>query len=168
MRRIEQLRWPEAGIRRRGCSVPVSADEALVGTEVVNTATLAADNLDEPLKDSETVRVAGAGDPVLDKQADKASLAAGDKLSYSVRAIAGVDTTDAVLSDKGLPAGVDIDTETIKVKINGKAANVEIKPEGTGFTIALGKLKADDVVTVTYDATCPRTSTRPPSRTQRP
>lgn len=128
-------------------------DEALVGTEVVNTATLAADNLDEPLKDSETVRVAGAGEAVLDKQADKSKVAAGDKLSYSVRAVAGVDTTDAVLTDKGLPAGVDIDTETIKVKINGKAANVEIKPEGTGFTIALGELKADDVVTVTYDAT---------------
>lgn len=128
-------------------------DEALVGTEVVNTATLDADNLDAPLKDSETVRVAGAGEAVLDKQADKSKVAAGDTLSYSVRTVAGVDTTDAVLSDKGLPAGVDIDTETIKVKINGKAANVEIKPEGTGFTIALGELKADDVVSVTYDAT---------------
>lgn len=129
-----------------------AVDEKLVGTEVVNTAALAADNLDNPLEDTATIRVVGAGDPVLDKSADVDTALPGSIVSYVVTASSGVDLSDAVLTDSGLPEGVEIDTDSIVVKINGKAANVVVKPEGTGFKVSLGAVKATDEIEVSYKA----------------
>lgn len=136
-------------------------DEALMGTSVVNTATLTADGLDDPLSDDARVSVpAPEPEPLekdettLEKTADKDEVAVGETVSYVVRAVAGADLADARLSDSGLPEGADVDESSVRVSVNGEERDGLVPVmDGTGFSLELGALAAGDVVEVSYQAT---------------
>ena len=127
-------------------------DESLMGTDVTNVARLTSDSLDEPLEDDATVRIAGEGETILDKAASVASARAGDSIAYAVVATAGADLSEATLSDSGLPGGIAIDPESLKVTVNGEEVVCEPVFEGTDFSVALGDLSAGDVVELAYEA----------------
>lgn len=136
-------------------------DEALMGTSVVNTATLTADGLDDPLSDDARVSVpAPEPEPLekdettLEKTADKNEVAVGETVSYVVRAVAGADLADARLSDSGLPEGAGVDESSVRVSVNGEERDGLVPVmDGTGFSLELGALAAGDVVEVSYQAT---------------
>lgn len=127
-------------------------DAALEGTEVTNVATLSSESLEEPLEATAAVSVVDATQTILDKAASMDSAAVGDVVSYSVRAVAGADLTEAAITDEGLPEGVDVDVATIRSAINGNALDTQADVSGTGFSIALGQLRAGDVVEIAYEA----------------
>lgn len=134
-------------------------DEALMGTSVVNTATLTADGLDEPLSDDARVSVPApepleTDETTLEKTADADEVAVGETVSYVVRAVAGTDLTDATLSDSGLPEGAGVDESSVRMSVNDEERD-DLVPvmDGTGFSIELGDLSAGDVIEVAYQAT---------------
>ena len=127
-------------------------DESLMGTSVTNVARLTSDSLDEPLEDDATVRVADEGETVLDKAASVTSAQVGDSIVYAVVATAGADLTEATLSDSGLPGGIAIDPESLRVTVSGEEVMCEPIFEGTDFSVALGDLSAGDVVELAYEA----------------
>ncbi|WP_143786239.1 isopeptide-forming domain-containing fimbrial protein [Olsenella sp. An285] len=127
-------------------------DESHMGTSVTNVARLTSDSLDEPLEDDATVRVADEGETVLDKAASVTSAQVGDSIVYAVVATAGADLTEATLSDSGLPGGIAIDPESLRVTVSGEEVMCEPIFEGTDFSVALGDLSAGDVVELAYEA----------------
>ena len=127
------------------------ADPTLAGTEVTNVATLSCASLDEPLQATATVRVAGAGETTIEKDASTGRAKIGEVVSYQVRAVAGTDLSEAAITDEGLPEGVDIDVATIRASINGNALDTRPQPDGTGFSLPLGALRAGDVVELAYE-----------------
>lgn len=128
-------------------------DESLMGTSVVNVATLTSDSLDEPLTDDETVEVVPEGETILNKYAAANKAEIGDVVAYQVDAVAGADLKDAVVTDKGLPTGMVIDPESIVVNVEGEESDAPVEIKGTGFEVKVGDLMAGDRVTITYNAT---------------
>ena len=115
-------------------------------------ATLASSSLDDPLEATATVSVAAPGETVLDKRASLERAKVGEVISYSVRAVAGADLTEAVITDEGLPESVEIDPVTVRSAINGNALDTVATMEDEGFSLQLGTLKVGDVVEVSYEA----------------
>ena len=145
------------GALRPGETVSISydataEDPALAGTDVTNVATLTSSSLDEPLEATATVSVAPPGETVIDKRAALKRAKVGEVIPYSVRAVAGTDLSEAVITDEGLPAGVDIDAATVRSAINGNALDTAATLEGEGFSLKLGALRAGDVIEVSYEA----------------
>lgn len=129
-----------------------ATDVGLAGTSVTNVATLASSSLDDPLEATATVSVAAPGETVLDKRASLERAKVGEVISYSVRAVAGADLTEAVITDEGLPESVEIDPVTVRSAINGNALDTVATMEDEGFSLQLGTLKVGDVVEVSYEA----------------
>ncbi|WP_158095285.1 isopeptide-forming domain-containing fimbrial protein [Collinsella sp. An2] len=129
-----------------------ASDEGLAGTEVVNTATLTSDSLDDPLTDTATVKVVDETQTVLDKQASVDEAQVGDTITYTVTVVAGTNLTDAVITDSDLPRGVVIDEQSIELTVNGERIVAAPTMEGTGYTVQVGDLAAGDKVTLTYHA----------------
>ncbi len=130
-------------------------DEELVGTTVVNTAILDADNLEEPLTDYAYVTIY-EDEPEIEfaKSADAEEVAVGGAVTYTVSAtVASGDAKNVVVSDTSLPSGMPIDLDAISVAVNGQTADsFTATIIGNGFQIAFGNLSEGDTVEVAYTA----------------
>ncbi len=136
------------------------------GTTITNAATTWADNADEAETENK-VEIAAEeaevpakpeqpGKPLvtLEKSVDKNEVPVGDAATYFIRAsIEDADVANIVISDDSLPEGMPIDADSIKVLLNGKAAeNIEPTIEGNGFSASFDKLHDGDTVEITYAA----------------
>ena len=134
-------------------------DESLMGTSVVNTATLTADTLEEPLRDDAHVTVPLEEPEVtLVKDVDRDAVRVGDGVTYTIGASVADTAEDGarsvVIGDSGLPDAMRIDMASIRVWVNDvEVAPVNADISGNAFKIALGDLRAGETVRVIYDAT---------------
>ena len=74
-------------------------------------------------------------------------------MAYTVTIRAAEDLEDATLSDTGLPDGVRIAGDSLRVSVNGEERE-GLSPivDGTSITLELGALDAGDEVTLSYRA----------------
>lgn len=146
-----------------GCVITITyraqvRDRSLMGTSVVNTATLSSDTLEEPLRDDAHITVP-LGEPgiELEKSADREVAHVGETVSYVVEATVPQDSDgarDVVVSDASLPAGMPVDMASVRAWVN----DVEVSPvdasiEGNAFSVPFGDLRPGDAVRIAYDAT---------------
>lgn len=130
-----------------------ATDPALAEHDIVNTATLTSDSLDEPLTATASVQVVLPGDSTITKQVEPQTIHVGDTAHYTIETTAGEDLSDVTITDTGLPEGMVIDMATLEVTVNGETlAEPSIEQKGTGFVLALDELAADDAITISYDA----------------
>ncbi|WP_072369502.1 isopeptide-forming domain-containing fimbrial protein [Thermophilibacter mediterraneus] len=89
----------------------------------------------------------------LSKSADRDEVAVGDEVAYTVTIRAAEGLEDATLSDTGLPDGVRIAGDSLRVSVNGEERE-GLSPivDGTSITLELGALDAGDEVTLSYRA----------------
>lgn len=132
-------------------------DTALAGKRIVNNAYLAAANIDGERMAQAIVAVDDADEnaPTLTKGSDVQTAEVGGKIAYTVKVgNGGKALRNAVVTDDTLPEGVSIDYGTFAVKVNGAKIDAElVNKSKNAFTVSLGKLSADDEVTIAYTAT---------------
>ena len=132
-------------------------DTALAGKRIVNNAYLAAANIDGERMAQAIVAVDDADEdaPTLTKGSDVQTAEVGGKIAYTVKVgNGGKALRNAVVTDDTLPEGVSIDYGTFTVKVNGAKIDAElVNKSKNAFTVSLGKLSADDEVTIAYTAT---------------
>ena len=133
-------------------------DEALLGTSVVNTATLTSSTLEEPLRDDASVTVPLDEPAVtLEKYANRERIHVGETVSYVVEATVPEDSDGAqavVVSDASLPEGMPVDMASIRAWLNDREVTpVNAQIEGNAFSIPFGDLRPGETVRVSYDAT---------------
>ena len=132
-------------------------DEALMGTSVVNTATLTADSLEEPLRDDASVTVPPDEPGItLEKSADRDVIQVGERVAYTVEASVPEDggcAENVVIGDVSLPEAMAIDMASIRAWLNGRELTpVSADIEGNAFSVPLEDLRPGETVTITYDA----------------
>lgn len=93
-------------------------------------------------------------DASLEKEASAETAQVGDTFTYTITARATNGTLrDAVITDRGLPSGVEIDLTSLSAIVNGKAIEEPIvHQEGNSFAIELGTMGKDDVAVVSFKA----------------
>lgn len=93
-------------------------------------------------------------DASLEKEASAETAQVGDTFTYTITARATNGTLrDAVITDSGLPSGVEIDLTSLSAIVNGKAIEEPIvHQEGNSFAIELGTMGKDDVAVVSFKA----------------
>ena len=133
-------------------------DEGLIGTSVVNTATLTADTLDGTLRDDASVTIPHDEPEIaLEKGADREKIRVGEAVSYVIDAAVSEDSDgakDVIVSDASLPEGMPIDMASIRAWLNEREVTpVSADIEGNTFSVRFGDLRPGETVRVSYDAT---------------
>ena len=93
-------------------------------------------------------------DASLEKEASTEAAQVGDSFTYTITARATNGTLhDAVITDSGLPSGIEVDFTSLSVAVNGKAIEAPIvHQEGNSFAIELGTMGKGDVAVVSFKA----------------
>ena len=93
-------------------------------------------------------------DASLDKEASAETAQVGDSFTYTITARATNGTLrDAMITDSGLPSGIEVDLTSLSAIVNGKAIEEPIvHQEGSSFAIELGTMGKDDVAVVSFKA----------------
>lgn len=93
-------------------------------------------------------------DASLEKEASEETAQVGDSFTYTITARAANGTLrDAVITDSGLPSGIEVDFASLSAVVNGKAIEEPIvHQEGNSFAIELGTMGKDDVAVVSFKA----------------
>lgn len=132
-------------------------DTALAGKRIVNNAYLTAGNIDGERMAQAIVAVDDADEntPTLTKTSDVQTTEVGGKIAYTVKVEnGGKSLRNAVVTDDTLPEGMSIDYGTFTVKVNGAKIDANlVNKSKNAFTVALGKLSANDEVVISYTAT---------------
>ena len=78
----------------------------------------------------------------------------GDSFTYTITARTTNGTLrDAVITDSGLPSGIEVDFASLSAVVNGKAMEEPIvHQKGNSFAIELGTMGKDDVAVVSFKA----------------
>ena len=90
----------------------------------------------------------------LEKEASTEAAQVGDSLTYTITARATNGTLrDAVITDSGLPSGIEVDFTSLSVTVNGKTVEEPVvHQKGDSFAIELGTMGKDDVAVVSFKA----------------
>ena len=93
-------------------------------------------------------------DASLEKEASEETAQVGDSLTYTITARATNGTLrGAMITDSGLPSGIEVDLTSLSAIVNGKAIEEPIvHQEGSSFAIELGTMGKDDVAVVSFKA----------------
>ena len=93
-------------------------------------------------------------DASLEKEASEETAQVGDSFTYTITARATNGTLrDAVITDSGLPSGIEVDFTSLSVTVNGKTAEEPVvHQKGDSFAIELGTMGKDDVAVVSFKA----------------
>lgn len=90
----------------------------------------------------------------LEKEASEETAQVGDSLTYTITARTTNGTLrDAVITDSGLPSGIEVDFASLSAVVNGRAIEEPIvHQEGNSFAIELGTMGKDDAAVVSFKA----------------
>ena len=93
-------------------------------------------------------------DASLDKEASAKTAQVGDSFTYTITARATNGALhDAVITDSGLPSGIEVDFASLSVAVNGKTVEEPVvHQKGDSFAIELGTMGKDDVAVVSFKA----------------
>ena len=93
-------------------------------------------------------------DASLEKEASEETAQVGDTFTYTITARATNGTLrDAVITDSGLPSGIEVDFTSLSVAVNGKTVEEPVvHQKGDSFAIELGTMGKDDVAVVSFKA----------------
>ncbi|WP_297148402.1 isopeptide-forming domain-containing fimbrial protein [uncultured Ellagibacter sp.] len=93
-------------------------------------------------------------DASLEKEASAETAQVGDTFTYTITARATNGTLrDAVITDSGLPSGIEVDFTSLSVTVNGKTVEEPVvHQKGDSFAIELGTMGKDDVAVVSFKA----------------
>lgn len=153
----------DLGAQKAGDKVKVTYEanvgsKALRGKTVSNTATITTDDTEDTASATANVDIARAGDTTIIKKVAAGEdgrdteVAPGEKVSYTVVANIGDDLGSVVIADA--PVGAALDTDSIKVKVDGKDdKGARVTTGKGGFTADMGNMKKGSRVEVSYTAT---------------
>ena len=90
----------------------------------------------------------------LEREASEETAQVGDSFTYTITARTTNGTLrDAVITDSGLPSGIEVDFASLSAVVNGKAIEEPIvHQKGNSFAIELGTMGKDDVAVVSFKA----------------
>ena len=93
-------------------------------------------------------------DASLEKEASAETAQVGDSFTYTITARATNGALhDAVITDSGLPSGIEVDFASLSVAVNGKTVEEPVvHQKGDSFAIELGTMGKDDVAVVSFKA----------------
>ena len=143
------LRDGEALTVAYSAKLPI-ASEHVVNRAQAKASDAAASNAANDVEVSEPLANAS-----LEKEASEETAQVGDSFTYTITARTANGTLrDAVITDSGLPSGIEIDFTSLSAIVNGKAIEEPIvHQEGNSFAIELGTMGKDDVAVVSFKAT---------------
>lgn len=132
-------------------------DEALAGSTIENTATLASPTLPDSLRSSASViaieHPASKTDAELVKSIDRETVAIGERATFTIEATAiGNDVENVLISDMKMPSGAPIDFDSIQIAVDGKPIDAALESDGNTFSVFLGTLEKGSTATITFDA----------------